>query len=353
MAVSLKDIAIQTQLTPSAVSKILSPKADRRAAFSAETCRRVIDVARELGYVPHFSARQMAKQRSFSIGVVLMMHPESIPRDLSTFVVDYAHEAILGVESVCNEHDYNCLINVQRVDKGFKLPRMMRDGSVDGVVIVGPSDAAILRQFAQAKIDCVHVGGSLPQDMGVPFVAPDLKKKFCEVSEACFRRHGLSRQMTCLKKGPGPGKIEKYFVDLNNSVPGLRNESMLLPDCWEEQRNKKVFRDILTRPNRPEVLFVEATHVGYLLEVMGELRLKIPDDLNVVTYGIESVQRRLESVYSRSFAMITFSAEEVGRLAARLLLKQFGDYEEEVPRSMRFRQRTNMYRAEPGLNRRR
>lgn len=68
MAVTLKDIAMRTQLTPSAVSKILSPKGGRREAFSEETCRRVQQVAAELGYRPSFSGRSLAKGRTYTIG---------------------------------------------------------------------------------------------------------------------------------------------------------------------------------------------------------------------------------------------------------------------------------------------
>jgi DNA-binding LacI/PurR family transcriptional regulator len=331
--ITLKDVADHVGVTPIVVSHVLNGVKGGNIRVSHDRRNEILKASQELGYVPHFYARQMAKRRSFTIGVVLMMHPESIPKDLSPFVVDYAHETILGVESVCSENNYNCLINVQRVDKAFKLPRMMSDGSVDGVAIVGPSNEEILKQFSRARITCVQVGSNVPRNMGIKFVAADAKKKFREVSEACFRQHGLSRQMACMKEGPGPEEIMEHFVALRDRTPGLRNERVVLPACWEEQHNRDIFRGILTRPNRPEVLFIEATYIGALLDVVGELGLKVPDDLNVITYGVESLHKRLESVFSRSFAMITFSAEEVGRLAARLLLKKFGDYEKEIPSS--------------------
>lgn len=332
--VTLKDIAERVGVTPAVVSHVVNGMKSGNIRVSNARRDEILKAARQLGYVPHFNARQMAKQRSFSIGVVLIMHPETVSHEHTSLYVDYAYEAIIGVEAICREHNYNCLINIHRVDREFELPRMMRDGSVDGVVIIGPNNENILEQFSQARIECVQVGSNVPRNRGVQFVAADLKKKFREVSEACFRQHGFSRQMVCLLEGPGPGEIMEYFVDLNNSVPGLRNESLVLPECWEEENNKDIFRGILTRRDHPEVLYVDPPHIGLLLKVTEELGLSIPDDLNVITYATMSVFWKLNNTYSRRVSMITQPTEKTGRLAAQLLLKKFGDYEADVPRSI-------------------
>lgn len=328
--ITLKDIADSIGVTPAVVSHVLSGVKGGNIRVGQKKREEILNAAKRLDYVPHITARQMAKKRSFAIGVVLVMHPESIPSELSPLVVDYSHESMLGVESVCREYNYNCLINVQRINKEFELPRMMHDGSVDGVVIVGPSNEAMLKEFAQAKIYCVQVGSNVPREMGIRFVSADIKTKFCEVSEAFYRQYGSTRQMALLVKGPGPEEIGEYFVALQKQIPDLHNESMIMPSGWEKQHNRDILRGILTRPTRPEVVLVEPLYVGSLFEVADDLGLKIPEDLNVVTFGIESLHKRLENVYSRSIAMITFSIREVGRRATELLLKKFGDYKAEV-----------------------
>jgi len=328
--ITLQDVASQAGVTPSAVSHVLNETKGGSIRVSDAKRNAIIEASKLLGYVPHFNARQMAKHRSFTIGVVLMMLPEEVASSSAPFYGGYEYEAILGVEAVCRESNYNCLINVQRINKKFELPRMMHDGSVDGVVIVGPSNELVLREFSKAKISCVQVGSNVPRDMGVEFVAADLKKKFCEVSEALFRQHGMARQMVCMVEGPGPQEISEHFVALCERIPELQNESVLLPAIWEKQQNKDIFRGILSRPNRPELLFLDPLHMEILMEVMDELGLKACDDISIISYGIESIHKRLENLYARKIAMITFSVEEMGRLATELLLKKFGDFESDI-----------------------
>ncbi|MPZ16909.1 MAG: substrate-binding domain-containing protein [Luteitalea sp.] len=67
MAVRLKDIADELQLSVVTVSKVLQNYRD----VNAETRRRVLQKAQELGYRPNYVARSLVKQRSATIGMVL------------------------------------------------------------------------------------------------------------------------------------------------------------------------------------------------------------------------------------------------------------------------------------------
>lgn len=328
--VTLKSIADNVGVTPAVVSHVLSGMTRGNIRVGKKKQEEILNTSKMLGYVPQLSARQMVKKRSFTIGIVMVMYPKTIPAKLLSLSADYLHEAMLGVEAVCREYNYNCLVNVQRINEEFEIPRMMHDGSVDGVIIIGPSNEAILQKFAQAKIYCVQVGSNVPRDMGIKFVSVDLNKKFCEVSEACFRQYGFTRQMACLCKGPGPEEIAAHFVALNERIPELRNESIIGPSDLEKPYTKDIFRGILTRSNRPEVIFADPLYIGSIIEAANEIGLKIPNDLSVLTYGVESLRWHLEGMYGTSIGMITFSIEEVGYRAALLLLKKIGDYHEDV-----------------------
>src|SRR5690606_27702038 len=64
--VTIKDIAERAGVSFSTVSKALRDS----PLVKEETKRRILDVARELGYQPNFAARRLVSRRSWAVGVV-------------------------------------------------------------------------------------------------------------------------------------------------------------------------------------------------------------------------------------------------------------------------------------------
>jgi len=120
---------------------------------------------------------------------------------------------------------------------------------------------------------------------------------------------------------------------MNEQIPQLHNEAVVIPAFWPEEHVRDILRGILMRPDRPQTLFLEPVHVGPCLSIARELNISIPNELDIISYGIMSVYDKLLSNHSLTVSMITFDSEEVARLAAKLLIKSFGDSQEEIPDS--------------------
>ena len=69
--VRLKDIAEIVGVSNVTVSKVLSQTAGNNTFVGAETAKRILDVARQLGYQPNFAARQLVGKGSRLIGVLI------------------------------------------------------------------------------------------------------------------------------------------------------------------------------------------------------------------------------------------------------------------------------------------
>src|SRR3954464_8719289 len=67
VAVSLKDVAVRSNVSFQTASKVLNGHA---GIVSAATRERIEVVARELGYVPNALARGLVRQASFVVGVL-------------------------------------------------------------------------------------------------------------------------------------------------------------------------------------------------------------------------------------------------------------------------------------------
>lgn len=65
------DIAQVVGVSKVTVSKVLSQTAGNNTQVNANTVRRILDVARQMGYLPNIAARQLAGQNSRLIGVLI------------------------------------------------------------------------------------------------------------------------------------------------------------------------------------------------------------------------------------------------------------------------------------------
>ncbi|NLW86435.1 MAG: LacI family DNA-binding transcriptional regulator, partial [Planctomycetes bacterium] len=66
--ITLKDVAMRAGVSSAVVSHVLNGM--KSGSIRVGACKRdeIIKASQELGYIPHFNARQMAKRRSFTIG---------------------------------------------------------------------------------------------------------------------------------------------------------------------------------------------------------------------------------------------------------------------------------------------
>ena len=100
MAVTIKDVARRLNLSITTVSRALDGYDD----VAEETRRKVIQTAREMGYVPNRAARQLRKQRTETIGYIL---PTSAPR----FSDPFFSEFISGLGDEAAVQGYDLLIS--------------------------------------------------------------------------------------------------------------------------------------------------------------------------------------------------------------------------------------------------
>ncbi|HRY29166.1 MAG TPA: LacI family DNA-binding transcriptional regulator [Elusimicrobiota bacterium] len=162
--VTMKDVAEHCGVSLSTVSLVLS--GDQR--IPPDTTQRVLEVVKALGYRPNLIARNLAKQRSRTLGVVLP--------DLGA-VVDHSFftEALKGVYSETSRQGYRLLLEIatpQFLSRRFYL-RLLKENSVDGIVYLGTTlKDDFLREIEPYQYPFLMVGGYL-DDAQLSYVAVD------------------------------------------------------------------------------------------------------------------------------------------------------------------------------------
>ncbi|HZW05031.1 MAG TPA: LacI family DNA-binding transcriptional regulator [Anaerolineaceae bacterium] len=138
--VTSQDVARRAGVSRTTVSLVLNRV--EGAQISPETAQRVLDAAKELGYVPDAAAQALASRRSQVIGLVLSRRRQNISSD--TFL----SSTVMAVMDTLSQTGFRLLIDV--VEDFFdhdSYLRLVRSKHVDGIMLSGPrfDDEAIGR----------------------------------------------------------------------------------------------------------------------------------------------------------------------------------------------------------------
>ena len=146
---TIDDVARLAGVSIKTVSRVFNQAPNVRQA----TRDRVVAAAEELDYRPNMSARQLASNRTFLVG---LLYDEPNPENENDYVTAVQTGSLLA----CREHGYRLLINPSRADS----PDLLREvvglqRQVDGFIVLEPlSDLPALNQLLLDKdVNCVRV----------------------------------------------------------------------------------------------------------------------------------------------------------------------------------------------------
>lgn len=165
MSVTLNDIAQAIGVRISTVSRVLNNKPNP-IKISDETRTRILETAKAMGYHPFAAGRALATKRTGHIGFMLSA---SIAGGLSNV---YFSLYLSGIERVCRRRGYGLnvsLYNLSNVDT-FIFPSRIGQKTVDGLILTGYVEAAIVHRFRDFGIPCISLG----QDTEVAELIPTL-----------------------------------------------------------------------------------------------------------------------------------------------------------------------------------
>lgn len=148
--VTLKEIAQEVGLSPSAVSLVLN---DRRAAFPKKTASRIKEVAARKRYVPNQIARSLVMQQSRTFGLI-------VPNIESRFFSSLAR----NLEVRCRERGYALFIMNSDVSSEHEeeIVRLLVNRGVDGLMLVTAHEIDADEQLVETRIAAGSLGDGGP-----------------------------------------------------------------------------------------------------------------------------------------------------------------------------------------------
>lgn len=281
--VTLDDIAAATGLSPASVSLALNDK----DGLSADTRRRVIEAARDLGY-------ERSGRRPVNAPPTISVVAERLPVAPTS---DPFNKPILqGLEAAARRHGYRLAMEFASPEDDPESGNWARVPAI-GVVVLGGGDLspAWVKAAVDSDLPVLMVDHFIP-GLELPSIVPDnLAGAFAATRHLIEMGH---RRIGCIR---GPSKywtlgerLAGYMLALQQA--GLRAGEELVPPRLShgDEKGYGEMHHLLSLPTPPTAVFAvsDKTAVG-AYRAAAERGLAVPGDVSIVGFDDIEIARAL------------------------------------------------------------
>jgi DNA-binding LacI/PurR family transcriptional regulator len=324
---TLSDIAATVGVAKMTVSRVINGS----GYVSQETRNKVLQVAKDLNYRQNGLARNLKRQRTETVGLVL----GDISNPYSTELAHAIRETLLG-------GGYNLFICISEhsAEEDIIAFESLSSHSVDGIIVATRSNPAgdeHLRKIVDGNIPVVVIGRDFYHESVDSIAADNLRGGFEATRHLIDLGHtrigfigaGLNARAS-LKRLQGYLKaLEDHDIEIDERLVTGRKETVSeVPGYSTEKMGYEGMKRLLSLPNRPSAVFArnDFTAIGAMTAVK-EAGLKIPQDIAIV--GFDDIP--LAGHTTPPLTTVRQPMRLQGRLAAEMLLRRIND-EAEIPR---------------------
>jgi LacI family transcriptional regulator len=314
-------------LSRATVTHVLNGRAEEQR-IRPETQRRVLEVARHLGYRSNASARAIRTGRFGNIALVQSLLGQYLPEEL-----------LMGLTKAIADKDMHLVLTQVPdvvIDDETYLPHTMRELSADGVLInrhVGLPQSFIERIHklripaislnVRQEFDCIHPDEVMGGRIATEFLLRLGHERIAYVDTSDPRNKHFS-------------KIDRWAGhEQSMGTAGRAAWRHLLPLEWRTpgrlavDQRVEAARSLLARDDRPTaVVAYELTEAMAVVHAVQLLGLRIPEDVSLIQFHNRIDDRYFIPIQTVSNAMEVLGAEAVG-----LLLRKIEDPEAASPAS--------------------
>ncbi len=306
-AATMKDVALKAKVSTATVSRALM-NPDK---VSQATRNRVEKAAREVGYLPQPMGRNVKRNESRTILVI-------VPDICDPFF----SEIIRGIEVTAANHGYLVLIgdcaHQNQQEKTFI--DLIITKQIDGMLLLGsrlPFDASIEEQ---RNLPPMVMANEFAPELELPTVHIDnLTAAFDAVNYLCEQGH---KRIGCIA---GPEEMPLCHYRLQGYVQALRRCGIMVDPQYIArgdftfEAGSKAMQQLLDLPQPPTAVFChsDVMALGALSQAKRQ-GLKVPEDLSII--GFDNID--LTQFCDPPLTTIAQPRYEIGREAMLLLLDQ-------------------------------
>lgn len=309
--ITLADLARELGISTATVSRALKDYPD----ISAETKRRVVELASQMNYRPNSLAAGLRKRESNVIGVI-------IPS-----IVDHFFSSVIkGIMEVAYDAGYRVMLcqSDESYEKEVTDAQVLFDSRVDGLLVSiahGSQDYSHFDEFLESGVPVVFFD-KVPEQLDK--VSKVVVNDFGGAYEACM--HLLRQGVYPLAHLEGPQiastsrqRRQGYLAALAD-MGHAPDESLILTcqDMTLEEGGGLARRLVAARPDCQGIFAVTDTIALGALTALKALGIRSPEQMAVIGFSDWTIS----AIFEPPLSSVAQPGLEMGRIAAGLLLRE-------------------------------
>jgi LacI family transcriptional regulator len=320
--ITSKDVAERAGVSQTTVSFVLNGR--ERSGISEQTRQRVQDAARELNYVPHIAARQLARGDSRNIALVLVKPHQQV------FTDPYVPNILTGLNRVAQKYGYHILVEqINSPSQRRTLSNLLRGGQVEGALVSGwNAEEQELIDLFNEGYPIVRTDQSYPDERGLPYVAIDHHSGVKAAAEHLIK---LGHQrIACIAYAPytpPDGVPRMEHAEVNRRVISFRqtleaaglflDSRMMRAAVFDPETGYAAAQSLLDEAEPPTAIFGmnDLMALGAIAAIHGR-GLRVPQDIAVMGYD----DMRFASFMTPALTTVRTPEIELGAASGELLV---------------------------------
>jgi LacI family transcriptional regulator len=303
--VTIYDIAKELNLSASTVSRSLKGN----TIINKATREKVTACAERMGYRSNAFARNLRKQKTFTIGAI-------IPRLDSSFM----STCLAGMEEVANNKGYNLIISQshESIKKEAENAKTMFDNRVDGVIVsltVQDSDLSYFKRFKDKNVPVVFFDRIPSSTENMCFVVDNYNAAY-NIAEHLIVQ-GCNRLVHLTTDSKSNVYVDRYEGFKQAAIDNGCDVKAFFLDELNIDSGKEGARQILAMDKLPDGIFVsnDMAAIGCMLELKAN-GIEIPSQIAIVGFNNDVVS----TIVSPQLSTVSYPGREAGILAAKCLI---------------------------------
>jgi DNA-binding LacI/PurR family transcriptional regulator len=274
-SVTIRDVAREAGVSVATVSRYIN----QNAPISAEVAERLRQVMREMRYVPHAAARNLASRKSRVIGLLL-----------NNLHNDFFVPLLNGVEAVVRQKGYNLIVATYHANSRDQMQPPIGPHNTDGLLVF--SDGLVdddLASWNSKGFPMVLVHRTPPLQVPIPSVTVENIEITRTLVDHLIKVHGKRRILFLRGPSDQEDSLKRemgYKSALQaNGIPV--DENLLLNGDFERDIAYKVMNECLDRGKRVafDAVFTgdDDAAIG-VLKSLHEHAIRVPEDVAVIGF---------------------------------------------------------------------
>lgn len=272
MSVTIKDIARLAKVSHTTVSRALNDS----PLINKETKTRIQAIAKELNYVPNYSAKSLVLDKSYNIGLFF----STLKQGTSP---SFFYEAVKGVNSVIGDK-YNLV--VKGTDDYKDLSSINRN-SFDGIIFMSQSinDSYFIYKIIEKEIPLVVLNTEIHDDSVINIISDDYSGAYKAVEFLIKNDH----KHIAIIEGKKGFKSTQYRKEgyiqalIDNNI--IINKDYMIAGNYDMESGYKGMKELLGLEYFPTAVFCSNDDMAVgAFKAIQERGLKIPQDISIAGF---------------------------------------------------------------------